>query len=176
MNEVMQMLRERRSIRRYKAEQLRGEDLKAILECGAYAASAKGKQSAYMVAVQDRDTIELLRRLNAEIWGKPEIDPFYGAPTVVVALADPEATTADNADRDGALVIGNLMDAAWSLGIASCWVNRAKETFERPEGKELLRKWGLPERLIGVGNCILGYAAGEIPAPLPRKEGHILYI
>lgn len=176
MNEVIQTLKGRRSIRKYRAEQIRDEELKAILEAGAYAASAKSKQSAYMVAVRDRDTMELLRRLNAEIWGKPEIDPFYGAPMLVVVLADPEATTADNADRDGALVMGNLMNAAWSLGIGSCWINRAKETFERPEGKELLKEWGLPERLIGVGNCILGYAAGDIPDPRSRKEGHILYI
>jgi nitroreductase len=176
MNEVIQTLKGRRSIRRYRAEQIRDEDLKTILEAGTYAASAKNRQSAYMVAVQDRETMELLRRLNAEIWGNPEIDPFYGAPMVIVVLADPEATTADNADRDGSLVMGNLMLAAWSLGIGSCWINRAKETFERPEGRELLKKWGLPERLIGVGNCILGYAAGDIPDPRSRKEGHILYV
>lgn len=176
MNEVIQTLKGRRSIRKYKTEQIRDEDLKTILEAGAYAPSAKSRQSAYMVAVRDRETVELLRRLNAEIWGNPEIDPFYGAPMVIVVLADPEASTADNADRDGSLTMGNLMLAAWSLGIGSCWINRAKETFERPEGKELLKKWGLPERLIGVGNCILGYADGDIPAPLSRKEGHILYV
>lgn len=176
MNEVIQTLRERRSIRRYRIEQIRDEDLREILEAGAYAASAKNRQSAYMVAVRDKETLTLLSRLNAEIWGTPDIDPFYGAPTVVVVLADPQATTADNADRDGALVMGNLMNAAWSLGVGSCWINRAKETFERPEGRELLKKWGLPQRLIGVGNCILGYAAGDIPAPCSRKEGHILYV
>jgi nitroreductase len=176
MNEVIQTLKGRRSIRKYRAEQIRDEELREILAAGAYAASAKNKQSAYMVAVRDRETLTLLSRINAEIWGTPDIDPFYGAPMVVVVLADPEATTADNADRDGALVMGNLMNAAWSLGVGSCWINRAKETFERPEGKELLKKWGLPERLIGVGNCILGYAAGDIPDPRSRKEGHILYV
>lgn len=175
MNEIIQTLKGRRSIRKYRSEQIRSEDLKTILEAGAYAPSAKNRQSAYMVAVQDGETMELLRKLNAEIWGNPEIDPFYGAPTVIVVLADPEATSADNADRDGSLVMGNLMLAAWSLGIGSCWINRAKETFERPEGRELLKKWGLPERLIGVGNCVLGYAEGDIPAPRSRKEGHILY-
>lgn len=175
MNEVIQALKARRSIRKYTPEPLREEDLKAILEAGVYAPSAKNRQSAYLVAVRDKADMALLRRLNAEIWGTPDIDPFYGAPMVVVVLADPEATTADNADRDGALVMGNLMNAAWSLGVGSCWINRAKETFERPEGKELLKKWGLPERLIGVGNCILGYAAGDIPDPRSRKEGHVVF-
>ena len=88
MNEIIQTLKGRRSIRKYRSEQIRSEDLKTILEAGAYAPSAKNRQSAYMVAVQDGETMELLRKLNAEIWGNPEIDPFYGAPTVIVVLAD----------------------------------------------------------------------------------------
>lgn len=117
------------------------------------------------------ETISYLSKLNAEIQGQPGTDPFYGAPTVVVVLAD-----GANYLQDGSLVMGNLMNAAWSLGVASCWINRAKELFERPEGKELLRKWGLPETLNGVGNCILGYADGDIPAPKPRKEGSIVRV
>ncbi len=173
MNETLRVLRERRSIRSYRAEQVEEAALNAILEAGTWAPSAMGRQSAVMVAVQDRETIALMSRLNAEIQGRPDADPFYGAPTVVVVLADGEQP---NWLKDGSLVLGNLMNAAASLGVASCWVNRATELFELPEGKALLQKWGLPETLRGVGNCLLGYADGPAPAPKPRKEGYIVRV
>lgn len=170
-NETLKTLKERRSVRCYRPEQVKPEELDAILEAGTWAPSAMGRQPAVMVVVQDKETIEYMSKLNAEIQGEPDTDPFYGAPTVVVVLADGK-----NYLQDGALVMGNLMNAAWSLGVASCWINRAKELFDRPEGKALLRKWGLPESLQGVGNCILGYPDGEIPAPKPRKEGFIVRV
>ena len=126
-----------------------------------------------MVVVQDPETIAYMSRFNAQIQGKPGTDPFYGAPTVVVVLADGEQA---NWLQDGSLVMGNLMTAAWSMGIGSCWINRAMEFFDMPEGKALLHKWGLPETLRGVGNCILGYIAGDVPAPKPRKEGFIVKV
>ena len=172
-NETLKVLRERRSIRKYKAEQIKDEELDAILEAGTWAASGKNLQTAVMVVVQDQETIQMMSRLNAEIFGRPGTDPFYGAPTVVVVLADGEKP---NWLQDGSLVLGNLMTAAASLGVGSCWINRARELFEMPEGKALLAKWGLPETLRGVGNCILGYPEGEIPAPRPRKEGYILRV
>ena len=171
MNETLTTLNTRRSIRRYRPEQVRPETLDAILEAGTYAPSAMGKQSAVMAVVQDPETIALLSRLNAELQGRPGTDPFYGAPTVVVVLADGETY---NWMRDGSLGMGNLMNAAWSLGVGSCWINRAQELFDRPEGKELLARWGLPATLRGVGNCILGYPDGDIPAPKPRKQDYIV--
>lgn len=171
MNETLKVLKERRSIRRYKAEQIKNEELNAILEAGTWAPTGMGKKSPVMVVVQDRETIAYMSKLNAEIMGKPDTDPFYGAPTVVVVLAD---STNANWVRDGSLVMGNLMNAAASLGLGSCWINRALELFDRPEGKELLKKWGLDEKYRGVGNCILGYIDGEIPTPKPRKEGYII--
>ena len=171
MNETLHTLRARRSVRRYRPEQIQPEELDAILEAGTWAPSAMGRQPAVLVVVQDPETIAYLSKLNAEIQGQPGTDPFYGAPTVVVVLAG-----GANKLQGGSLVMGKLMNAAWSLGVASCWINRAKELFERPEGKELLRKWGLPETLNGVGNCILGYADGDIPAPKPRKEGSIVRV
>ena len=173
MNETLTTLKTRRSIRRYRPEQVRPETLDTILEAGTYAPSGMGKQSAVMVVVQKPDTIALLSRLNAEIQGRPGTDPFYGAPTVVVVLADGENY---NWMRDGALVMGNLMNAAWSLGVGSCWINRAIETFERPEGKALLKKWGLGETWKGVGNCILGYTDAPVLGDKPRKEGRILRV
>ena len=171
MNETLKTLRERRSVRRYRPEQIKPEELDAILDAGTWAPSAMGRQPAVMVVIQDRETISYLSKLNAEIQGQPGTDPFYGAPTVVIVLAE-----GNNFLQDGSLVMGNLMNAAWSIGVASCWINRALELFDRPEGKALLRQWGLPETLRGVGNCILGYADGEIAATKPRKDGYIVRV
>ena len=173
MNETLKVLKERRSVRKYKAEQIRGEELNAILEAGTWAPSAKGLQTSVMVVVQDPETIAWMSKLNAEIQGNPGTDPFYGAPTVVVVLGDGEKL---NWLQDGSLVMGNLMTAAAALGLGSCWINRAMELFDRPEGKELLKKWGLPETYRGVGNCIVGYVEGDLPAPKPRKDGWILRV
>ena len=175
MNETLKILKERRSVRRYEARPVEREKLDAILEAGKYAPSAKGQQSVTMVVLPKREDIAELSALNAADRGTSS-DPFFGAPCVVVVLADPEATNAANAQRDGSLTMGNLMNAAWSLGVASCWINRAEEVFAEPQGKALLRRWGLPERLMGVGNCILGYAAGEIPAPKPRKADFVKFV
>ncbi len=168
MNETLKVLRERRSIRSYKKEQVREEDLNAILDAGTWAASAMGKQPAVMVVLQDPDEIAYLSKLNARVMNS-DSDPFYGAPTVVVVLCSGGLWL-----QDGSLVMANLMNAAQAVGVGSCWINRATEVFESPEGKELLRKWGLPEDIHGVANCILGYADGPAPEPKPRKEGYII--
>ena len=175
MNEILKLLEERRSVRAYQKEQITDEQLDAIIQAGIWAPSAKNQQSPVIVAVQDPETVAQLSRLTAKIMGV-ESDPFYGAPTVLVVLADPKATNEINAVCDGALVMGNLMNAAWSLGIGSCWINRAREMFALPEGKERLAKWGLPEDLVGVGNCILGYPAGTILAPKDRRPGRVLKV
>ena len=171
MNETLKVLKERRSVRKYKAEQIRDEELNAILEAGTWAPSGMGLQSAVMVVVQDPATIAKLSKANAEIQGKPGTDPFYGAPTVEVDLAD---SSSRNWLQDGSLVMGNLMTAAASLHIGSCWINRAMEYFDTAEGKDLLKQWGLPETYRGVGNCVLGYVDGDLPAPKPRKDGWII--
>ncbi len=171
MNETLKTLCERRSVRRYTEKQIDDETLFEILKAGEYAPSGMNRQSTVMVVIQDEDTLEILRKLNSG--AKPVqngSDPFYGAPTVVAVLADKRVLTCV---EDGSLVIGNLMNAAHSLGVASCWIHRARETFESDEGKKLLDKWGLDDNYIGVGNCILGYAE-ESPAPSPRREGRII--
>ncbi len=172
MNETLKVLKERRSIRKYKPEQITDGELNAILEAGTWAASAKNLQTPVMAVVQDKETIDRMSRLNAEIQGVTT-DPFYGAPTVVVVLAD---GTKPNWLQDGSLVMGNLMTAAAAMGIGSCWINRAMELFDKAEGKELLKKWGLPETLRGVGNCVLGYIDGPMPKPHPRKDGWIFRV
>lgn len=173
MNETLKTLKERRSIRKYQARQVEPQALDAILEAGTWAASGKGCQPAVMVVVQDRETLDTLSAANAEIWGRPGADPFYGAPTAVVVLADSQRATWL---QDGSLVMGNLMNAAASLGVGSCWINRAMEYFDQPEGKAFLRKWRLPETMRGVGICVLGYADGPAPQAKPRKDGYIVRV
>ena len=172
MNETLNTLKERRSVRRYKAQQIADGELNAILEAGTFAPSGMGKQSAVMVVLQDEAAIRSLSAINARIMGNPAADPFYGAPTVVAVLAD---SSSYNWLKDGSLVMGNLMNAAASLGVGSCWINRCEETFDLPEGKELLKKWGLPEHYRGIANCILGYADEE-PALKERLDGRILKV
>lgn len=170
MNETIKTLTERRSVRAYKPDQIPEDVLEQILLAGEYAPSGMGMQSAVMVAVQDPETIRTLSRINAEIIGT-DGDPFYGAPTVVVVLADRRRGTCV---EDGSLVMGNLLNAAFSLGVDSCWIHRARETYETEEGKALLKKWGLSEDYIGIGNCILGYSDQPLPQPKPRKEGFVI--
>ena len=193
MQPVMETILHRRSIRRFAPEQIREETLAQILQAGLYAPSAGGRQGVLFAVCQDRAVntrLGKIKRANAKprmakngnyvsreqpsIADDPHLtDAFYGAPTVVVVLGDGEKL---NWLQDGSLVMGNLMTAAAALGLGSCWINRAMELFDRPEGKELLKKWGLPETYRGVGNCILGYVEGDLPAPKPRKDGWILRV
>ena len=170
MNEVIKAIKERRSIRSYKPDQITDTQLNNILEASEYAASGMDKQETVMVAVQDKAIIEKMSKLNAEIMGA-DMDPFYGAPTVVVVFADSASPTYV---EDGSLVIGSMMLAAFSEGVDSCWIHRAKETFETEFGKELKKEWGIDDSYVGVGNCILGFRNEELPAASPRKEGRIV--
>ena len=173
MKETLEDIKTRRSCRKYQDRQVADEQLSAVLEAGTWAATGHGRQSPIMIVVQDRETIAQLSKMNARVMGVTS-DPFYGAPTVVIVLADKKCPTWA---ADGALVMGNLMLAAHAVGLGSCWINRAKEEFETPEGRELLKKWGIEGDYAGVGHCILGYAAenGEAPAA-PRKEGYIIRV
>ena len=169
-NEVLETIKKRRSIRSYSEKPVEEEKLTAILEAGTFAATGMNRQSPVIVAVENKEDRETLRKMNADIIGDPNADPFYGAPVVVVVLADKDIRTHT---EDSSMVIGNMMLAAASLGVSSCWIHRAKETFERPEGKALLKKWGLSENLEGVGNCILGYSAVPVPEARTRKADYI---
>ena len=168
---MYEILKNRRSIRKYKPQQVSDEVLDQILEVGLYTPSGMNTQNTVMVAVRDKETRDQLSRMNAAVMGS-SADPFYGAPCVIVVLAYPERYTWL---EDGALVMGTLMNAAYEAGLGSCWIHRAQQMFDSAEGKELLRKWGLPENLKGVGNCILGFADEE-PAPKPRLDGRIVKI
>ena len=172
MNDFIKTLIARRSIRAYLPEQVREEDLAQILEAGTYAACGKGAQSGKIVVVQDKPTLTLLERLNAAAMGKPDAKPFYGAPMVCVVLAD---TSIPTYLEDGSLIMGNLMAAAHSLGVGSCWIHRAKKVFATDEGKALLKKCGISENYAAVAHCILGYPAQD-PEAKPRKADFIVRV
>ncbi len=172
-NKVINSMIERRSVRAYKPEQIKDEQLDAILQAGMYAPTGRNKQSPIMIVVQDKETIDILRKMNAEIMGTPNMDPFYGAPTVIIVLASKDVPTYL---YDGSLVMGNLMNGAYAAGVDSCWIHRAKEEFESDEGKALLKKWGIEGNYEGIGHCILGYHEGEFPKTSARKENYIYKI
>ncbi len=171
MNEAMHNLLNRRSIRKYTETQVPDDLLDQVPEAGLYAPTGMNRQNVIMVAVRDKETRDLLSRLNAAVMGR-DTDPFYGAPCVIVVLGNAgDYPVVEN----GSLVLGNLMNAAHAVGLGSCWIHRAREVFDAPEGKALLKKWGLPETLQGIGNCILGFPA-EDPAAKPRLDGRIVKI
>ena len=169
MAETLTTLKTRRSCRAYKPELIEEEKLNAILEAGTYAATGMGKQSPIILAVTGKELRDKLSKLNAAVLGV-DFDPFYGAPEVLVVLGNKAVPTYV---YDGSLVMGNMMNAAADLGVASCWVHRAKEEFESEEGKAILKELGIEGDYEGIGNLILGYAAKPAADPAPRKADYI---
>lgn len=172
MNETMKNLLERRSVRGYKKDLVPEEILNEILEAGEYAPSGMGQQGTLMVVTQNPELVAKLSKMNADVMGTKS-DPFYGAPTVIVVFADSEQGTCV---ENGSLVMGNLMNAAHAVGVDSCWIHRAKEEFASPEGKALLKEWGLSENYVGIGHCILGYRDCEYPEAKERKADYIVRV
>lgn len=174
MNETLKVLETRRSCRNFRSDMVKDEDLKAIIKAGTYAATGMGKQSPIIIAVTDRKLRDEISEENRKIGGWDEgFDPFYGAPVILIVLAKKEVPTYV---YDGALVIGNLMNAAESLGVASIWIHRAKEEFESDFGKSILKKLGIEGDYEGIGHCALGYAAEPAKEPVPRKSDYVYYI
>lgn len=174
MNEVIKAMKERRSIRKFKAEMPPKADLEQIVEAGLYAANGRGRQAVITIAVTDKELRDKLPAVNNEIMGGPEgNDPFYGAPAILIVLANKEVPTAP---YDGSLVMGNLMLAAHSLGLGSIWIHRAKEEFEMPEYQKLLKDLGIEGEWEGIGHCAVGYIDGENPAAAPRNDGRVFWV
>ena len=172
MNEVLKAIKERRSTKSFKSDMVPMEIIDQICEAGKWAANGKGAQAGMIVAVTDKETRDKLSRLNAAVMGA-DTDPFYGAPVVLVVLADKSVPTYV---YDGSLVMGNLMLAAHSLSVGSCWIHRAKQVFDSEEGKAILASLGVEGEWEGVGNCVIGYPAGEPKEPNPRKENWVYKI
>jgi nitroreductase len=174
MNDVIKALIERRSCKNFDPNKIvEKEKLDLILEAGKYAANGRGLQAATMVVIQNKETISKIAKLNAAVLNASNINPFYNATTLVVVFANPVAHTYV---EDGSLVMGNLMIAAHSLGVDSCWIHRAKEVFASEEGQKLKKEWGIAENLVGIGNCVLGYRAADLLPPKPRKSDFVRYV
>ena len=173
MNEVLNCLLTRRSVKKYLSQPVEREKLDAVLEAGTYAACGMGCQAGKIVVLQNPDDIAQLEKMNASILGNPAAHPFYGAPVVCVVFAD---TNVNTWVEDGSLVIGNMMAAAHSLGLGSCWIHRAREEFERPEWKQFLKEQGIEGDWEGIGHLILGYPDGEMPRAHERKPGRVFFV
>ena len=172
MSDVLETIKSRRSIRKYKSDMVPQDKLEKIIEAGTYAATGMGKQSPIIVAVTNKELRDKLSAMNAKIMGT-NTDPFYGAPVVLSVLADKSRPTYL---YDGSLVMGNLMLEAEAQGIGSCWIHRAKEEFESEEGKEILKSLGIEGDYEGIGHCVLGFADGPAPKAAPRKDSYVYYV
>lgn len=174
MNQIIDNILTRRSIRAYLSKQITDDELDTILKAGIYAASSMNRQATKLVALQNKDDITKLRELNNKLFDGFNGDHFYAAPTIIIILAE---KTSGQAIEDGSLIAGNIMLAAHALGIGSCWIHCAREEFDTAEGKDLLKNWGLDaDKYIGICHCTLGYAAKDAPKALPRKKNRVIKI
>ena len=172
MNHLYETILSRRSVKSYTGEQVSQELLEQVIEAGRYAPTGMNAMSPVFIAVQNPEMIEKLSRMNAAVMGM-ETDPFYGAPTVILVLANRERSTWL---EDGSLAMGNLQLAAHALGLGSCWIHRCYQMFESEEGKALLKEWGVEGDYEGIGHCVLGYPAGDVPKAKPRKENYVYHV
>lgn len=181
MNQTIQDIITRRSVKKYTEQQVPMNLIEEVVKAGTYAPSGMNRQSAIILAVTNKQMRDRLSRINLEIitgnsltTSSGHSDPFYGAPVVLVVLAKKEVGTHI---FDGTLVMENMMVAANSLGLGSCWIHRAKETFETEEGKQILAELGIKDEYVGIGNCILGYAAPDALKPqAPRKSDFVVWV
>ena len=172
--ETMNLMLTRRSIRKFSPEPVSRSVVEQVIQAGLYAPSARNSQSTMILAVTRPVLIRRLSEMNRIIMGKAEgVDPFYGAPVVLLVLGE---KSWPHRVYDGSLVMGNLMMAAHCLGLGSCWIHRAREEFESPEGQEILRELGVDGEWEGIGHCVLGYPEEQLPAPPPRKENRVRWV
>ena len=176
--DALEMLKNRRSIRKFKSEQIKEEELNKVLEAGTYAPTAMGLQSPLIIAVQNKEDVAKLNELSSKMMvnnPRPGTLPYYGAPTIILILYTERAKNEFLGYMDAAAVCTNMLNAAYAVGLGSCWINRAHEIFESEEGQALLDKWGVKEKVVGVASIALGYADMEAE-PKPRREGYILKV
>ncbi len=171
MNETVEVIKSRRSIRKYKAQCPTKEELQTVISAGVCAPSGRNLQSAIIVAVTNPEDVSTLSHLNAKVRGN-EGEGYYGAPAVLLVLAEADSPYKI---QDGSLVMGNLMNAAHAIGLGTCWINKLDLVFELPEGKALLKKWGIEGKYAGVASCIIGYPDEE-PEMKTRKENYVYFV
>lgn len=180
MESTLDDLKTRRSVRKYSDKVVGHEDLEKILEAGMNAPTGMGKQSPKILVIQRKDIIERIADWNKSFFpqevteNNPDLDPFYGASTLIIVLADKNMPTHV---EDGSLVIGNILNAAHALGLGGCWIHRAREEFDSLQGKELLKVWNIPDNYVGIGHVVLGYPADDFkPTEIPRKDDYVTYL
>ena len=174
MSDILDVIKTRRSVRKYKNDMVPAEIIDKIIEAGTYAATGMDRQSPIILAVTDKELRDKLSKMNSRIMGKSEdFDPFYGAPAILIVLADKNWA---NRVYDGSLVMGNMMLAAHSLNLGSIWIHRAKEEFELSEYQELLKELGVDGEWEGIGHCAVGYVDGEIPKAAKRKDNRVFWV
>ena len=176
--DALECLKKRRSIRKFKSEQIKDEELNKVLEAGTYAPTAMGLQSPLIVAVQNKEDVAKLNELSLKVMGtnpRPGTTPYYGAPTIILIFYTETARNEFLGYMDAAAVCTNMLNAAYAVGLGSCWINRCHEIFEMEEGKALLNKWGITKKVVGVASIALGYADTEAE-PKPRKENYVLKV
>lgn len=174
MNETIKTLLTRRSIRKYKNDEVPQELIDQIIEAGLYAASGMGKQSSIIISITNKEERENFRKINGEIMNADkDADPFYGAPVILLVLSDKNSS---NAQYDGSLIMGNMMNAAHALGLGSVWINRARQEFEMDFGKQFLERHNIKGDYVGIGHLALGYKDEEDPVPAKRKENRVYYV
>lgn len=179
--EALEVLRNRRAIRKFKEQQITDEELNAVLEAGMYAPTGMGLQSPLIVAVQNKEDVALLNELSSDVMAsgggirRPGL-PYYGAPTIIVVFYTDRAKNDFLGTLDASAACTNMLNAAYAVGLGSCWIHRSKEIFKSDKGKALLKKWGVTEHVTGIASIALGYADQEQPEPKPRREGYVLKI
>lgn len=171
--EALDVMKNRRAIRKFKPEQITDEELQAVVEAGTYAPTGGGTQGVQIVAIQTPEYVAAVDALNAKIMEKPDAHPYYGAPTILLIFETDKCFTRE---LDGAAVCTNMVNAAYAVGLGSCWIHRCKQMFQTEEGKELLKQWGLPETLEGVASIALGYADCALPEAKPRKADYCVRV
>ncbi len=172
MNNLYEAILTRRSVKSFTDEQVSQELLEKVIEAGRYAPTGMNAMAPLFIAVQDPEVIAKLSKMNAAVMGM-DGDPFYGAPTVILVLADRERSTWL---EDGSLAMGNLQLAAHTLGLGSCWIHRCRQMFESAEGQALLKEWGVEGDYAGVGCCILGYQKDAPKPRIARRENQVIYV
>ena len=170
--DTLEVLKTSRSCRKFKPDMVPDDLIEKVIEAGMYAPTGMGKQAPIIIAMTDKKVRDKMAEENANIMAA-NTDPFYGGPVVLVVLAKKDVPTHV---YDGSLVMGNMLNAAHSLGLAGIWIHRAKELFESDYGKKILKDLGINDEYEGIGNCVIGYRDGEAPEAAPRKKDYVYYI
>lgn len=171
MSDILEVLKTRRSIRKYKPDPVPEEQIEKVIEAGLYAPTGMGRQQTIILKITEPETVRTLGLINGKLMGQENMDAFYGAPVLLAVLSRKDDPTAV---FDGCSVISNMLNEAASLGLGSCWIHRGKEQFETPEGIEVLKRAGIdPDQYVGIDNVVLGIMDGDLPKAAPRKDGRV---